>query len=186
MSVPPRREENLQEGSQYKHYVPYNSPFDSYPLMRMRSQRMLSSQSTSTDQKIPYESCLSPTITTCSSHPSLSSFSSSSSSSSLSSFTSLPSSLSSVLPLPDLTPLKLTALDPAKRICQYEVPGGGICRDAGCNDLHLSRLEGAQEPNGMSCWFWPNSLTFYIRFQITTLQNTFAAYYPRPGNPSTV
>ena len=32
------------------------------------------------------------------------------------------------------------------RICQFEVPGGGECRDADCGDIHLSQLEA--EPNG--------------------------------------
>ena len=32
------------------------------------------------------------------------------------------------------------------RICQFEVPGGGECRDADCGDMHLSQLE--IEPNG--------------------------------------
>jgi hypothetical protein len=32
------------------------------------------------------------------------------------------------------------------RICQFEVPGGGECRDADCGDMHLSQLEA--EPNG--------------------------------------
>jgi hypothetical protein len=32
------------------------------------------------------------------------------------------------------------------RICQFEVPGGGECRDADCGDVHLSQLE--VEPNG--------------------------------------
>ncbi|KAF8272203.1 hypothetical protein EI94DRAFT_1718708 [Lactarius quietus] len=32
------------------------------------------------------------------------------------------------------------------RICQFEVPGGGECRDADCGDMHLSQLE--VEPNG--------------------------------------
>ncbi|KAH9080619.1 hypothetical protein EDB83DRAFT_1001189 [Lactarius deliciosus] len=31
------------------------------------------------------------------------------------------------------------------RICQFEVPGGGECRDADCGDMHLSQLE--VEPN---------------------------------------
>jgi len=48
--------------------------------------------------------------------------------------------------LPDLRPLKLATasrlLDPSKRICQYEVPGGGVCRDEGCEDVHLSRIAG--------------------------------------------
>jgi len=32
------------------------------------------------------------------------------------------------------------------RICQFEVPGGGECRDSACDDMHLSQLE--VEPNG--------------------------------------
>jgi len=31
-------------------------------------------------------------------------------------------------------------LDPGKKICQYEVPGGGVCRDELCEDVHLSRI----------------------------------------------
>jgi hypothetical protein len=53
--------------------------------------------------------------------------------------------------VPDLRPLKLACkmkgLDPDKRVCQYEVPGGGVCRDAGCEDYHLSRGP-EQEPSG--------------------------------------
>lgn len=29
--------------------------------------------------------------------------------------------------------------DPQQRICMYEVPGGGTCKDADCRDLHLSQ-----------------------------------------------
>jgi len=32
------------------------------------------------------------------------------------------------------------------RICQFEVPGGGECRDKACGDMHLSQLQ--MEPNG--------------------------------------
>jgi len=31
------------------------------------------------------------------------------------------------------------------RICQFEVPGGGECRDTTCGDIHLSQLQ--VEPN---------------------------------------
>ncbi|KIM40855.1 hypothetical protein M413DRAFT_154722 [Hebeloma cylindrosporum] len=57
--------------------------------------------------------------------------------------------------LPDLKPLKLASLvkslDPFKRLCHYEVPGGGTCRDDGCEDVHLSRganQMGQLEPTG--------------------------------------
>ncbi|KAG2033787.1 hypothetical protein BDR03DRAFT_656746 [Suillus americanus] len=68
---------------------------------------------------------------------------------------SLSHSCSSVF-VPDLKPLKLATLqcalgqvsasDSGLRVCQYEVPGGGVCRDKDCNDLHLSRL--VSEPSG--------------------------------------
>lgn len=58
-------------------------------------------------------------------------------------------------PLPDLRPLReaslIKSIDPSKFLCQYEVPGGGVCRDANCEDVHLSRLDGglsSVEPNG--------------------------------------
>ena len=37
--------------------------------------------------------------------------------------------------------------DPSRPICQYEVPGGGECRDAECECIHLSRPPTA-EPSG--------------------------------------
>lgn len=37
--------------------------------------------------------------------------------------------------------------DPSRRICQYEVPGGGECRDPNCEDIHPS-MEWTVEPSG--------------------------------------
>ncbi|KAJ6585076.1 hypothetical protein B0H19DRAFT_1108058, partial [Mycena capillaripes] len=133
---PPRR-----EGSKYDYYEVYDSLFECYPLLRLRSQQATSEGQRSSTQA----SHSSPTTTCSSSHSSsLSSFSSSSSISSISSLPSFSSSTyNSTFPLPNLKPLKLatcSALDPAKRICQYEVPGGGVCRDAGCEDVHLNRV----------------------------------------------
>lgn len=63
----------------------------------------------------------------------------------------------SALVLPDLQPLKFATVmkyfDPSRQLCQYEVPGGGVCRDEGCNSVHLSRLPTGidgeiQEPSG--------------------------------------
>ncbi|KAI0726445.1 hypothetical protein C8Q72DRAFT_846089 [Fomitopsis betulina] len=34
--------------------------------------------------------------------------------------------------------------DPSRPICQYEVPGGGECRDSECESIHLSRLPTAE------------------------------------------
>jgi hypothetical protein len=62
------------------------------------------------------------------------------------------SSHPSSVPFPDLKPLKravlhrtlagLTARSVGLRVCQYEVPGGGVCRDSHCEELHLSRIGG--------------------------------------------
>lgn len=67
------------------------------------------------------------------------------------------SSTRSWLRVPDLKPLKLrTALrsiaaagSQGQRVCQYEVPGGGECRDVKCGDLHIGRI--AVEPSGAPC-----------------------------------
>ncbi|KAF8895335.1 hypothetical protein BD779DRAFT_719169 [Infundibulicybe gibba] len=55
------------------------------------------------------------------------------------------------LPKPELKSLRLASvskmLNPSKQLCQYEVPGGGVCRDEKCEDIHLSgRTAGAMEP----------------------------------------
>lgn len=65
----------------------------------------------------------------------------------------LSASSSSSLPELNLRGLKLAVigkvLRPFNKICRYEVPGGGTCRDEGCEDVHLSRLQGATaEPSG--------------------------------------
>ncbi|KAF9013213.1 hypothetical protein BDQ17DRAFT_584676 [Cyathus striatus] len=132
-------------------FTTYASPFEWYPLLHSHSrtisgqltpieQTSSSSSSNSVSNAPVFPASLSSAVFPVSSvypsslsHPSIPTSSSSSSS-------------SSNFPLPNLKPLKLTAaaklLDPCKRICQYEVPGGGVCRDAGCKDLHLSRTLG--------------------------------------------
>ncbi|RPD77479.1 hypothetical protein L226DRAFT_323484 [Lentinus tigrinus ALCF2SS1-7] len=51
----------------------------------------------------------------------------------------------------DLKPLKQAAVmkylsDNTRQVCQYELPGGGECRDKNCDNVHLSRLS-AVEPS---------------------------------------
>ena len=41
-------------------------------------------------------------------------------------------------------------LDPDRRICQFEIPGGGMCRDDKCEDLHIERELETWEPSGAS------------------------------------
>ena len=65
---------------------------------------------------------------------------------------------SSPIPLPGLKELKqvvlhrslarLTRRSPDLRVCPYEVPGGGVCRDRDCGELHLSQI--SKEPSGTS------------------------------------
>ena len=121
-------------------YGAYNSIFELYPLLRGHSRSM------SSDPDFPSHSNSSlhmypSTRTSLSSSPSV---------------LAEPSSYflsASSLPELNLEALKSAAigkvLHPFKRICQYEVPGGGTCRDEGCDDVHLSRLQGeAVEPSG--------------------------------------
>lgn len=42
------------------------------------------------------------------------------------------------------------SLDPDRRICQFEIPGGGVCRDDKCEDLHVERELERWEPSGAS------------------------------------
>lgn len=72
--------------------------------------------------------------------------------SSPSSFLSLLSLLSAIRMVRLATVSQL--LDPHKRVCQYEIPGGGICKDSDCEDFHMHRMGGASrglaivEPSG--------------------------------------
>lgn len=112
----PLTDDSPSEGTMYTNYL---SPFDSYPLLR---GRLSHSDLSSAPHTHPYNSSsvLSDTSTRTVIQPSFSTF------------------------IPDLQPLREAAfsrrLDPSKRLCQYEVPGGGTCRDENCLDLHLSRL----------------------------------------------
>ena len=121
----------------------YKSPFNSFPLLRSRSHRLLSADPSALDQlQASTSSIFSSPLSSLGSSSSLNSFSSYASTSYI---------------VPDLTPLKKSssfkALDPSKQICQYELPGGGVCRDAGCEDIHLSRVVDVDsrnaEPTGM-------------------------------------
>lgn len=42
------------------------------------------------------------------------------------------------------------SLDPDRRICQFEIPGGGVCQDVKCEDLHIERELETWEPSGAS------------------------------------
>ena len=59
--------------------------------------------------------------------------------------------LQEMVDMPKLESLKVLAIaqritDKNGRICQFEVPGGGECRDEACGDIHLSLLR--VEPHG--------------------------------------
>ena len=42
------------------------------------------------------------------------------------------------------------SLDPDRSICQFEIPGGGVCRDDKCEHLHIERELETWEPSGAS------------------------------------
>lgn len=127
-----QRRSHDDQHQQLEYFPIYDSPFESYPLLRSRLRRMLSDDSPTALQNQHQQEAQAFSCASLSSSSSLPSFSSSS---------SLPPS--SVVVIPDLKPLRkaacFKALDPSKQICQYELPGGGVCRDEGCQDVHLSR-----------------------------------------------
>lgn len=141
---PSKHEENPDQVGNHEStgYSPYSSLFDSYPLLRSRS-RPLSFTG-------PDHLQLSSLVPSSSTSSTLSSISTVPSSLSLSTRSRSSSHSSNAHPmgpfrrLPDLRPLKLAiaskSLDPSKRLCHFEVPGGGVCRDAECQDVHLSRM----------------------------------------------
>jgi hypothetical protein len=120
----------------------YRSPFDSFPLLRDCPGPMLISDPASSLSSSSASYMYPSTRSSLSSIPYFV----------YTEHSTLPHPSSPSSPavlLPDLKPLKLASLvkllDPFKRLCQYEVPGGGTCRDDGCEDVHLSKLEGANQ-----------------------------------------
>ncbi|TFK28067.1 hypothetical protein FA15DRAFT_665850 [Coprinopsis marcescibilis] len=57
------------------------------------------------------------------------------------------------------------SLDPNKKICQFEIPGDGVCRDANCDDVHPSRLRqlDLDELDGTSSWLSARSKHLPVR-----------------------
>jgi len=120
----------------------YRSPFESFPLLRDYPGPVLLSDPVSSLSSSSASYMYPPTRSSLSSIPYFV----------YAEHSTLPHSSPTSSPavlLPNLKPLKLASLvkllDPFKRLCQYEVPGGGTCRDDGCEDVHLSRLEGANQ-----------------------------------------
>ncbi|KAF8158081.1 hypothetical protein B0H34DRAFT_440538 [Crassisporium funariophilum] len=137
--TPPSPSGNNDHHQDDENYAIYSSPFESYPLLRGRSRPTFSSDQVSHSHSLSLHS-------SSYMYPSTSSMSSSSP---VSAETSSYSISSPSYPFPNLKPLKLATmskvLDPFKRLCRYEVPGGGMCRDEGCEDVHLNRLDGVNE-----------------------------------------
>lgn len=70
----------------------------------------------------------------------------------------------------DLGPLKmaaLSALDPSKSVCKFEIPGGGTCLDPQCSSIHLRDME----PSGALQSFFIMLSTYMIG--TTVLQNRY-------------
>ncbi|KAF8177009.1 hypothetical protein BJ912DRAFT_692975 [Pholiota molesta] len=144
LSQPASFNSELEPHDKHTTFSVYRSPFDSYPCLRDHPHRMLSdpfsiSHDLSAVSSQPIQSSMLSDSRFSYTKPSISPYS------------------STDLHLPDLRPLKLAStvrlFDPLKRICQYEIPGGGTCRDEHCEDIHLNRLEsmnplGMVEPSG--------------------------------------
>ncbi|KAL5501738.1 hypothetical protein ACEPAH_8998 [Sanghuangporus vaninii] len=118
--TPSAQVEFRQDDSQS--FTQYISPFSYYPLLRSRT-RVVSDLGSDTFH-----------TSTTSARPSVS-----------------PSCISSVvdrkITVPDLRPLRVAVASrevgdgEGRRICQFEVPGGGVCADKTCTDLHINDLE---------------------------------------------
>ena len=107
-------------------FTAYHSPLSSYPLLRLHSRYPVYSEAR--------PSSLDSTTATANRYTQL--------------------GVSGILPALDLKILQDRATnnwlsDPAGRLCKYEVPGGGECRDSECADIHPSRAR-AVEPSGTS------------------------------------
>lgn len=125
--APGNEQESISENpDQIPGFMSYQSPFVSYPLLRGHA-------STPSDRSDFYSWAPIPSNIIYT-RPST---------------TDTPLPVSSLIP--DLRPLQLLTLgkhfDIEKRLCKYEVPGGGACRDDKCEDLHLSKSNGIQ-PTG--------------------------------------
>ncbi|EGN98301.1 hypothetical protein SERLA73DRAFT_183234 [Serpula lacrymans var. lacrymans S7.3] len=160
-----QRKEQESNSNSAMAFTTYRSPFTVYPLLLSQSSSAISSDDPSSLHKdFSSQAGLAQsenseshslslyhrisTITPSVPSPSSQASSSSSTYSSSSSHISLPR-----VSLPDFQQLKqatlqlvlsqLTAGDTSRRVCQYEVPGGGVCRDQTCEDVHLSRIAGS-------------------------------------------
>jgi len=119
----------------------YRSPLQSYPFSRWHLQLTDPSgfSNESTASSSDGSSILTPS----------GSFSSNSASGSAS-----VDSKDATVPGDLLRSLKMTTLfknvDLDRRICQFEIPGGGVCRDDECEDLHIEKELETWEPSGAS------------------------------------
>ncbi|KAJ3932318.1 MAG: hypothetical protein NXY57DRAFT_127661 [Lentinula lateritia] len=141
--LPKPEEKVLQQEKHEQLASSYISIFDSHPLLRFRPRPILqervgtiATHSSPSSASIIIAHSLSPTSSFSSPSP----------------FLSLSSLLSAVRMVRLATVSQL--LDPHKRVCQYEIPGGGICKDSDCEDFHMHSMGGAStglaivEPSG--------------------------------------
>ncbi|KAJ4482028.1 hypothetical protein J3R30DRAFT_3455971 [Lentinula aciculospora] len=130
---PQKLEEKVLQPEKHEQDISsYISIFDSFPLLRSKPPPILER---GTDIHPSSSSVPSFKNTSASSSSPLSFLSPTAS------FSSYSSSLSFAVRLLRLATVS-RLLDPSKRVCQYEIPGGGICRDAGCEDFHIDRMFG--------------------------------------------
>jgi hypothetical protein len=138
-------------------FAPYSSPLSSYPLLHIHSpQHLLDSVSLKGMGSSAMKSNFSGQDWPDSNDP-------------------------SVIVGIDLRSLKAAAVnrwlsDPSKRLCQYEVPGGGECRDRDCEDIHLSSAW-TVEPSGTPCSLL--NVIAYI-FILSSVSLTIVYYHFHP------
>jgi hypothetical protein len=153
-------EQQVAEDQETTHdgWATYQSPLESYPLLRWNSQ-------------IAVDAAISSSGFAGSSPSHLTTPTNQDQSSTESSSGSMSSSTPDWLDMKVLkTFIACKGFDTDRRICQYEVPGGGECRDAQCEDVHISRAS-VMEPGGTHIVFSPSIAYLDI---ILTLLSSFA------------
>ncbi|KAI0328886.1 hypothetical protein GY45DRAFT_941145 [Cubamyces sp. BRFM 1775] len=76
----------------------------------------------------------------------------------------------------DLELLKQTAVmnylsSGSGRVCQYEVPGGGECRDQHCEDVHLSRLSSVEPSDEDTAQYLCSSIPVGPRYGVKAFRD---------------
>ncbi|KDQ20927.1 hypothetical protein BOTBODRAFT_26938 [Botryobasidium botryosum FD-172 SS1] len=141
-------------------FKPYRSIFSSYSSLRPGSTSSDSSSST-TSPHTPSAALLSTNSpTSYMFHQFSSSFSLTSQAQPNINSAGL-SDLGTQIDLASLRHSVVAEIDPHRRLCQFEIPGGGVCKDSTCPDVHSREFE----PSGESLPSFKRVMQTMLRFR---------------------